>query len=684
MKPKLKYYYILVTTIILVACLQLSCSKTQKTIPLEKSYPIIPTPQELIYGKEEITFKTAFVDAKEFYNEASHLKAFLAEKGITNNENGLKIQLIKIEDQANHNKEAYQLKIDSVVTITAKTMKGAFYGVQTLKQVFRSKNDIGVFPQLAISDYPSFEIRGLMHDTGRNFQSVELLKEQLDIMALYKYNVFHWHLTDNPGWRLESKKYPELQSEEATTRRKGKFYTQEDFKEILAYCKERHITVIPELDIPGHTEALRKALGVKTMNNPKIKQVLLDLFAELIALADENNMPYIHIGTDEVKAGIEQVSDDVILDIMNLVKESNREVVVWKAGITINEDSTSIHQLWAQHPPSKGHRFIDSRSNYINHLDPFAGMARLFFQQPCRQAKGDSIALGGILCSWPDNNISQERDMLKQNPIYPAMVFYADAIWKGRNKDYKDHWAKLPHPSTPEFSAFKTFEDKVIVHRNLFFQEKEFPYIKQSETNWKVIGPFDHKGNMHKSFPIEDVLKEEYTIDGKSYQWQDSIVGATVHFRHFFGFPSLTEEKNGTYYSYTEIYSPDDRTQDFWIGFHGWSRAGGRRGGPTPNIGQWHNTTPKIWVNGNTIEPPVWKQPNLAVKTDEIPFVDEDYFYREPTEINLKKGWNKVLLKIPHGGTSWKWMFTCTPIKVVGKHVEEQNDLIFKSSNEFK
>ncbi len=138
-----------------------------------------------------------------------------------------------------------------MVSIGAFNEKGAFYGVQTLKQVFRHSKGTGILPELYLRDWPSFKIRGFMHDTGRNFQSVALLKEQINILAQYKMNVFHWHLTDDPGWRLESKLYPELRSNRAFSRQQGKFYTQKDFKDILSFCKERNITVIPEFDIPS-------------------------------------------------------------------------------------------------------------------------------------------------------------------------------------------------------------------------------------------------------------------------------------------------------------------------------------------------------------------------------------------------------------------------------------------------
>ena len=665
------------SVVALSICCIISCANK---IDLEAKYPIIPTPQEISYGESEVFFESITITNSDFTNETSILKSFFQQQGIGASENGLKIQFIKEKFSAKANPEAYTLVIDNEITISATTERGAFYGLQSLKQILRIKDKKGVLPKINISDWPAFTIRGFMHDTGRNFQSVEQLKEQLEILSQYKYNVFHWHLTDNPGWRLESKKYPELQLAEVTTRRKGVFYTQQDFKDVLAFCKERHITVIPEFDIPGHTAAFRKAFGLTTMRDKKVLPILLDLFDELCALASPEDMPYIHIGTDEVRKMEESVAHETIFAIINRLKKHNREVVVWKHGIEIKKDTTSISQLWAKSERREGHRFIDSRSNYVNHLDPLAGMARLFFQQPCRQPKGDSLALGGVLCAWPDNNLNTERDILKQNPIYPSMVFYADAIWKGREKDFKEYWAKLPNPNTNEFIEFQKFEEKVIAHRNMFFKNKEFPYVRQTNVFWKVIGPFKHKGNVTRDFPVEDSLKDYYIVDGKKFEWRDSIVGGTIHLKHFFGFPSLTNENTGTFYAYTEIYSPDDRQQDFWIGFHGWSRSGGRRGGPAPKMNQWHTTNPKVWINNLAIAPPVWQQPNLGAKTAEIPFIDEDYFYRAPTKVALKKGWNKVILKIPQGGNSWKWMFTFIPINISKNGVSEVEELKFSTN----
>ena len=675
------------TTYALIVCLFLisliSCTEDSKKT--SNDFPaLIPFPKEMGRTKDKfmLTDKITIVSEGEGVEaEAEMLRKYLEEVGIkatTGTKKGNVLLKLGKVDADNNVDEAYLLDVTTKqVKIVANTRTGLFWGIQTLRQSISDSEDGKYLPWCSIRDWPEFKIRGFMHDNGRNFQSLPLLKEQLEVLALYKMNVFHWHFTDNPGWRLESKKYPQLQDSSATSRKPGKYYSHNDFREILDFCKQRHITVIPEFDLPGHTDAFRKTFGGITMTDEGVQEILIDLIDELCGLATPEEMPYIHLGTDEVRRAEEKVPADFLIPLLDKVKECGREVIVWREGIIVEEDSTSINQLWAKHEPQEGHRFIDSRSNYINHLDPFAGVARLFFQQPCYQPKGDSLALGGILCAWPDNRVDDERDILRQNPIYPSIVFYSDAIWNGRENINEEYWAKLPDVGSDEFKSFEKFETKVIAHRDRFFQDKEFPYVTQTGIKWKLIGAFDHKGDVNRQFPVEAQMQDSYSLDDTLFQWSGPYAGGTIHLKHFFGFPSVTDKNEGTYYAYTEIYSPEDRQQNFWIGFHGWSRAGGRRGGPFPEQGQWHTTNPKIWVNGKEIQPPIWKQPSLAANTPEIPFVDEDYFYREPTKVNLKKGWNKVLLKIPHGGTSWKWMFTCVPVDWDGTNVREVKDLKF-------
>ena len=218
--------------------------------------------------------------------------------------------------------EGYTLKCENRrVYINAKTETGLFYGLQTLKQMLLQKE--GKLPYTEILDYPRFSYRGFMLDCGRYFYPVEDVKKIVDLMALHKLNVLHWHLTEDQGWRVEIKKYP-LLTEKGSMRSHtnfnhkshGGYYTQEDIKEIVAYCHERKIKVIPEFDIPGHNVAsiacypylscLNRNLEVATHWGVKhdilcagketTYQFVYDVIDELIELFPDK---IIHIGGDE-------------------------------------------------------------------------------------------------------------------------------------------------------------------------------------------------------------------------------------------------------------------------------------------------------------------------------------------------------------------------------------------------
>lgn len=640
-------------------------------------YAIIPNPQESQFYGEKIYFDSYNILNKgSFENEINQLENLFSNKNIFIDANGLSFQIFLDKNYPWENEEAYLIEIDSSILLKAMTSKGIFYGIQTLKQLLVQEKNGYSFPKCKIIDWPSFQLRGFLHDTGRNFQSLNQLKEQLEILANYKYNLFHWHLTENEAWRLESKIFPELNSPEITTRGPGKFYTQRDFLEILNFCKERHIQVMPEFDIPGHSAAFRRALKIDSMNHPRAVVALKLLLGELMNLADSTDLPIIHLGTDEVRHSYEKMDAEKLKEIIDFVHENRRNTMVWRKGMEIPNDTQSFQQLWAMHPEEKDRKFIDSRANYINHLDPFSGMVRLFYLQPTLREKGDSLALGGTICAWPDNNVHDESDILKQNPIFPAIVFYSENIWKGKKANKMEYWSNLPSKYSSDFYDFKEFEEKVIKHRDKFFQGKDFPYVRQTDFEWSIIGPLDHQGDLIKKFPMEDTIQREYKINNQLFQWSKSHVGATIHFKHFFGFPAITNAQSGTFYAYTNLYSEVEKIQSFWIGFNGWSRSGGRRGGPSPNIGDWSITLPKVWVNNKEIAPPIWINPNLGVKTDLIPFTNEDYFYRNPTNIPLKKGWNKVLLKIPFAEPSWKWMFSFLPLEISDEGVRESKILM--------
>ncbi|MCL2727865.1 MAG: beta-N-acetylhexosaminidase, partial [Bacteroidales bacterium] len=248
--------------------------------------------------------------------------------------------VLEISNQEkNLQKEGYTLLVDANnVAIVAPDAAGLFYGVQSLLQllppVVYSGQVTGweewVVPCLQIRDHPRFGYRGLMLDVSRQFYSVATVKKYLDWMAMHKLNVFHWHLTDDNGWRLEIKKYPKLTQLGAWrgpnevlpptygsgNKRYGGFYTQQEIKDIVAYAQKLHINIIPEVDLPGHAKAavatypeircesndLSLSVNGENLNlwcvGREANYKMLDgIIAEMAKLFP---WEYIHIGGDEV------------------------------------------------------------------------------------------------------------------------------------------------------------------------------------------------------------------------------------------------------------------------------------------------------------------------------------------------------------------------------------------------
>ena len=239
-------------------------------IDLEGTYTFLPETPILVNRKDENTLKIASFlvnHIADFYEIKSSVSEFGAQVR--------KSILLKIDENSGLGKEAYNLSVNSKgVTITASAPNGLFYGVQTLIQLMpasRKRLAEVVLPAVEIKDSPRFAWRGLHLDVGRHFMPVEFLKKYLDYMAMHKFNTFHWHLTEDQGWRIEVKKYP-LLTEIGSVRKEtlighgrnpknydsipyGGYYTQENVKEIVKYASERYITVVPEIEMPGHSLA---------------------------------------------------------------------------------------------------------------------------------------------------------------------------------------------------------------------------------------------------------------------------------------------------------------------------------------------------------------------------------------------------------------------------------------------
>lgn len=204
-------------------------------------------------------------------------------------------------------------------------------GLYTLIQIGLLQEQPQYIPQVTIDDSPRFSYRGLHLDVSRHFMPLSFIKKYIDVMALYKFNVFHWHLTDGAGWRLEIKQYPELTQkaawrthaswkdwwnngrqyiEQGAPNAYGGYYTQEQAKELVAYAASKGITVIPEIEMPGHSEEVLAVYphlactgkpytqGEFCIGNPETFVFLKNVLDEVLTIFPS---PYIHIGGDEAE-----------------------------------------------------------------------------------------------------------------------------------------------------------------------------------------------------------------------------------------------------------------------------------------------------------------------------------------------------------------------------------------------
>ncbi len=341
--------------ILIIMCLAIisGCSGNKGEVS-QNSYCIIPAPASLVMLKGQFTVseKTGII-VSPLVDETSLSADFLA--GLLKTSTSFTIPVsegvkgrngdifISIDTSLNLGAEGYNLEVTTrKVMLTAPTYAGLFHGVQTIRQLLPPQVEIpgglttdisAAIPACIIRDQPRFSYRGLHLDVCRHIFTVEAIKKYIDMLALHKMNTFHWHLTDDQGWRIEIKKYPELtvtgsQRKETLIGHGGRppfeydgkpyggFYTQEQVKEIVRYASDRFITVIPEIEMPGHAQAALAAYPVFSCTGKPVEVVtrwgvfedvfcagkdttfafLEDVLAEVIELFPSE---YIHIGGDE-------------------------------------------------------------------------------------------------------------------------------------------------------------------------------------------------------------------------------------------------------------------------------------------------------------------------------------------------------------------------------------------------
>ena len=542
--------------------------------------------------------------------------------------------------------EAYRLTIDKTgVHIEAVTEQGVWNARQTLRQLTQK----GRIPCCRIVDWPSFRVRGWMMDVGRTYISLEELKREVDIFAQFKVNVFHLHLTENEAWRLESKRYPQLNAPESMLRQPGKFYTQDEMCELDAYCRERGVTLIPEFDMPGHSAAFTRALGFG-MQTPEGKAVLKELLTEA---SEVFSGPYFHIGTDEV--GFSDPS--FVPEMVACVRAQGKKALSWNPGWPYQAGEIDGTQLWSYRGKAQsGIPAVDCRLHYVNHFDLFGDLVGLHTSTIYGQEEGSDGIAGSILALWNDRYLACEENILKENNLYASVLALADRAWRGGGYQYFDDFGTVLPDRGPAREDFLDFENRLLSFRETLLKDAPMAYVAQGQARWAISPAYPNGGDLEKVFPPEEGRWETDHV----------VTGSGLYFRHVWGPEEVAgfypdPQPDRTVYARAKVWSPRRQAGGLRFETQNYSRS---ERDPMPPQGAWDFRHSRLWLNGTEILPPAWAgNPGRADSQD--PFGNANCAGRAPLPVVLDKGWNELLVKLPVGAFSTpetrlvKWMFTC-------------------------
>ncbi|SFS68480.1 hexosaminidase [Zhouia amylolytica] len=309
----MKKLAVLLITLALASC----GNKYKDTKNTASDYQIIPKPVSVTQKDGRfLVDKTIIMGDEALRNEAEYLSQLLtiaSGKKVSYAPGGTRLgSVIHLGiDESIEGEEGYTLKVtNKEIIISGKTSKGVFYGIQTLRQLLPANSEKQsvaelTIPAVEIHDNPNYQYRGMHLDVARHFFPADFIKKYIDLLAMHKMNTFHWHLTEDQGWRIEIKKYPKLTEigayrngtivghypgTENDNKKYGGFYTQDEIKEIVQYAADRHITVIPEIELPGHSSAAIAAYPELSCFPEEPTEVPNDMMSEKSKELQENGI----------------------------------------------------------------------------------------------------------------------------------------------------------------------------------------------------------------------------------------------------------------------------------------------------------------------------------------------------------------------------------------------------------
>lgn len=599
-----------------------------------------------------------------------------------------------------YDNEGYQLTVtENAIAIKAVKPIGVIRAAQTLAQLAEGYDEGNeAIETVEITDWAAFKLRGYMHDVGRSFISVDELKKHIDLLSRFKVNTFHWHFTENQAWRFEvidndlaaEPDYTKLTSTESMTRFEGKYYTQAQCREVAQYAKERGVTIIPEIDMPGHSDAFERAMGYSMQTDEGVA-VLKEVLTQLADVFPD--APYIHIGADEEAITYTKDGKGFLEIMAGHIRETlGRKMVVWNpiSGVTINSTMTDMTQMWSSRGTDiTGVPDIDCRYNYTNHFDVFADVVGIYKSNIYYADKGSEEIAGTISAYWNDRKTPTEEDIVKQNNMYANVLASAERAWIGGKVNGAEGYIEKLGTTLPNsgevYEEFKDWETRFLFHKAHSLKDEPIPYVKQTNVRWRITDPFPNGGNSGATFAPdqyatstddEELIPETFIHEGKTY-YTGMATGAGIYLRHTWGnntiptYYGTTNHSNMTAYAWTYVYSPKAQTVGAQIEFQNYGRS---EKDSAPDAGKWDRKGSDIWLNGSRINPPTWDNTGKGIN-NEVDLLNENFTARSPIEVQLNEGWNKVFIKLPYVGAGGvrlnKWMFTCVFTDLEGKNAVE-------------
>ena len=526
----------------------ISCSGLKKKeikFPLVSNVDIIPKPAQIKVNEGFFLLEndvTIFSDSV-FNYENQLLKKKINELDLNSNDSKSVIMIEQKFDK--RGQEDYWLSVtEDTVFLSAQNRNGILHGIATLKQlILLNESDGNYFiPQVEIRDWPTFEHRGLLLDCSRHFFNKETIKKYIDLLALYKMNVLHWHLTEDQGWRIEIDKYPKLKSIaskriEQDGTEYGGIYTKADIREIVKYATTNGIEVIPEIELPGHSQAAiaaypRLSCTGKQVNvandwgvfkeiycagNDSVFTFLEDVLTELIDLFPSK---YIHIGGDEApktrwmecaKCQNRIKTEDLhnehelqayfIKRIQKFLNSKGKEIIGWDEILEGGLSEGAVVQSWRGFEggiaaAKQGNKVIMSPTShaYFDYDLKAINLKKVYHFNPIPKTldpKYHNLILGGECNMWTEH-VPDEADL--DYKVFPRMLAMAEVLWSDTAKNYDDFNKRLQqhYPILDRYHVIYGEESIPFSYNSFLKNDSLFVELIPADKNLKLNYQFTH------------------------------------------------------------------------------------------------------------------------------------------------------------------------------------------------